>query len=310
MKSGIVTVVGSYVVDLMSRTPRMPQPGETVLGGPFHMGPGGKGGNQAVAAARQGSSVRMVTKVGDDLFGKQALQHFQNEHIDTTYVFVDETEATGAALIAVDDQGENMIVVALGACGNLRAEDVQKAEASIRESDIVLVQLETSLEAVQAAVRLARVHTVPVILNPAPYQPFPRELLRDLTYLTPNETEASQLTGIPVQDDASAAEAARMLHSWGVPHVIITLGKRGCFYYDGTVGKRVESFQVEAVDTTGAGDAFNGGLAHALASGQSLAEAIVYANAVAALSVTRIGTAQAMPAKSEVAVLLGKGERR
>lgn len=306
MKTGIITVVGSYVVDLMSRTPRMPKPGETVLGGPFRMGPGGKGGNQAVAAARQGSSVRMVTKVGNDSFGKDALQNFENERIDTAYVFVDETEATGAALIAVDDQSENMIVVALGACGNLNAEDVKKAEASIRQSDILLVQLETSLEAVQEAVRLAQTHAVPVILNPAPYQPFPRELLKNVTYITPNETEASLLTGIQVQDDASAEEAAKMLHNWGVPHVIITLGKRGCFYYNGTVGKRVESFQVEAVDTTGAGDAFNGGLAHALASGQSLEEAIVYANAVAALSVTRVGTAPAMPSKSEVEKLLGK----
>ena len=307
MKTGIITVVGSYIVDLMSRTPRMPKPGETVLGGPFRMGPGGKGGNQAVAAARQGSDVRMVTKVGNDSFGRDALQHFQNEHIDTAHVFVDENEATGTALIAVDDQGENMIVVSLGACGNLNAADVKKAEASIRESDIVLVQLETSLEAVQEAVRLAKTHAVPVMLNPAPYQPVPRELFKGITYITPNETEASLLTGVQVQDDASAEEAAKILHSWGVPHVLITLGKRGCYYYNGTVGKSVDSFQVDAVDTTGAGDAFNGGLAHALVSGQSLEEAIVYASAVAALSVTRIGTAPAMPSKEEVVQFLRQG---
>lgn len=306
MAKGIITVVGSYVVDLMCRTPHMPKPGETVLGGPFRMGPGGKGGNQAVAAARQGSTVHMVTKVGDDPFGKDALANFEQERIESSCVFVDPAEATGVALIAVDRNSENMIVVALGACGQLSAADVQQAEAHIAESDLVLVQLETSLEAMQTALMLAQKHGVPAILNPAPYQPFPQELLRSVTYMTPNETEASLLTGIEVSDADSAAQAARVLYEAGVPHVLITLGKQGCYYYNGSEGKLFSGFTVEAVDTTGAGDAFNGGFAHALASGLALADAIAYANAVAALSVTKTGTAPAMPEQAEALALLAQ----
>ncbi|WP_019121244.1 ribokinase [Brevibacillus massiliensis] len=301
MSQGHITVVGSYVVDLMSRTPHMPKPGETVLGGPFRMGPGGKGGNQAVAASRQGSQVFMVTKVGEDQFGKDALQNFTRERIDTSYVFIDREEATGVALIAVDDQSENMIVVALGACGRLTSADVEQAEETIRNSAVVLVQLETSLEAVKKTLELAQKHGVPVIMNPAPYQKISKELLQKVTYLTPNETEASLLTGIEVTDEESACLAAKVLYQWGVPQVIITLGKKGCYYYNGrNTGTLYPGFQVDAVDTTGAGDAFNGGLAHALAEGQSISEAIRCANAVAALSVTKPGTAPSMPTKAEV----------
>lgn len=305
MSRGHITVVGSYVVDLMSRTPHMPKPGETVLGGPFRMGPGGKGGNQAVAAARQGSQVYMVTKVGDDQFGKDALQNFINENIETRYVFVDQKEATGAALIAVDNNSENMIVVALGACGKLTADDVAKAEETIRDSSVVLVQLETSIEAVTTTLALAAKHHVPVILNPAPYQEFPQELLKNVTYITPNETEASLLTGIEVIDEETANQAAKMLFDRGVPQIVITLGKKGCYYYSGgDSGMLYPGFPVAAVDTTGAGDAFNGGFAHALAKKSSMEEAIRYANAVAALSVTKAGTAPAMPTKEEVARFL------
>ncbi|MDA5107925.1 ribokinase [Brevibacillus thermoruber] len=301
MSSGIITVVGSYVVDLMSRTPHMPKPGETVLGGPFRMGPGGKGGNQAVAAARQGSRVCMVTKVGNDPFGQAAVKHFQAEHISTDYVFVDDAEATGAALIAVDDNGENMIVVALGACGKLSAEDVAQAEQMIKRSTVVLVQLETSMEAVRKTLELAGTYGVPVILNPAPYQPIPEELLKGVTYITPNETEAFLLTGIEITDEESAYRAASVLYRRGVKHVVITLGKKGCYYYEGgPSGILYPGFHVDAVDTTGAGDAFNGGLAHALAEGRSIRQALRYANAVAALSVTKIGTAPAMPSREEV----------
>ncbi|MGO0062676.1 ribokinase [Brevibacillus fluminis] len=306
MAKGIITVVGSYVVDLMCRTPHMPKPGETVLGGPFRMGPGGKGGNQAVAAARQGSTVHMVTKVGDDPFGKAALANFEQEQIESSCVFVDREEATGVALIAVDRNSENMIVVALGACGKLSADDVGKAEKHIETSDLVLVQLETSVEAMGAALMLAQKHGVPAILNPAPYQPFPLELLQHVTYLTPNETEASFLTGIEVCDEASAARAARVLHEAGVPHVIITMGKQGCYYDNGSEGRLFPGFAVEAIDTTGAGDAFNGGLAHALAAGMALEDAIAFANAVAALSVTKQGTAPAMPTQAEVLELLAQ----
>jgi ribokinase len=296
-----IVVVGSYVVDLMSRTPHLPKPGETVLGGPFKMGPGGKGGNQATAAARCGSEVTFVTKLGDDTFGREALAHFRKENVDIQYVKVDSEESTGAALIAVDDQSENSIVVALGACGKITESEVLVAEAAFADADIVLLQLETSIEAVVTSVKLASKHNVPVILNPAPYQEFPKEILSMVHYITPNETEASELTGVKVVDEATAVQAAGILHEMGVENVIITLGKKGALLYLGANDfKLVPGFKVDAVDTTGAGDAFNGGLAHALSNHLPLQEAMEYANTVAALSVTKIGTAPAMPTKEEI----------
>jgi ribokinase len=300
-----IVVVGSYVVDLMSRTPHLPKPGETVLGGPFKMGPGGKGGNQATAAARCGSEVTFLTKVGDDLFGKAALEHFREEKFNTNYVKVDANEATGIALISVDDQSENSIVVALGACGTITAADVLEAEERFKEADIVLLQLETSIEAVVTSVDLAAKYQVPVILNPAPYQPFPVEILKHVHYITPNETEASLLSGVAVNDEASALEAAKRIHEKGVATVIITMGSQGAYLYrGGETGELVRGFRVEAVDTTGAGDAFNGGFAHAISNGKSVEEAMAFANGVAALSVTKIGTAPAMPYLDEVASFL------
>jgi ribokinase len=300
-----IVVVGSYVVDLMSRTPHLPKPGETVLGGPFQMGPGGKGGNQATAAARCGSEVTFVTKLGDDVFGREALNHFAAENIDAKFVIVDPSQATGAALIAVDDKSENSIVVALGACGTITEVEVLAAEETVQNADIVLLQLETSIAAIVTTVNLAKKYKVPVILNPAPYQEFPREILNKVDYITPNETEAYELTGIEVTDEKLALTAAKKIHEMGVGTVIITLGSKGAYLYrGGESGELVSGFTVEAVDTTGAGDAFNGGLAHALSNGLSVREAMTFANAVAALSVTKIGTAPAMPYKEEVEKLL------
>ncbi|MGG1679366.1 ribokinase [Neobacillus sp. NRS-1170] len=300
-----VLVVGSYVVDLMSRAPHLPKPGETVLGGPFQMGPGGKGGNQATAAARCGSEVTFVTKVGDDLFGRDAMKHFEAEHINTQYIKVDPSQSTGAALIAVDAKSENSIVVALGACGTINEEEVKEAEERFKTADIVLLQLETSIKAVVTTVKLANKYGVHVILNPAPYQEFPKEILSDVAYITPNETEAFELSGIEVKDEESALMAARKIYEMGVGTVIITLGAKGAFLYSGSNnGELVPGFTVEAVDTTGAGDAFNGGFAHALSTGYTVREAMTFANAVAALSVTKIGTATAMPNKHEVEAIL------
>ncbi|WP_377887999.1 ribokinase [Alkalihalobacillus sp. R86527] len=295
-----VVVVGSYVVDLMSRTPHMPKPGETVLGGPFRMGPGGKGGNQAVSAARQGANVTMVTKVGKDLFGEDAIRNFENERIITSHVTTHETEATGAALIAVDTESENMIVVALGACGKLSRDDVIQAQQSFADADIVLVQLETSLEAIESTITLANDMSKPIILNPAPYQELDQESLSKVSYITPNETEAEFLTGVNIVDEKSVHEAALALSDKGIPNVLITLGKKGCYVYDGKDGRTIPGFAVEAIDTTGAGDAFNGAFATFIAEGYSLDDAVYRANAVAALSVTKLGTAPAMPQKDEV----------
>lgn len=311
MSQKIVTVVGSYVTDLMSRTPHMPRVGETVLGGPFRMGPGGKGGNQAVAAARQGSIVYMITKVGNDEFGDYARTNFNKENIITEYVFVDPAESTGAALIAVDDNGDNMIVVALGACGTLTAEEVAQASEAIRISAVVLVQLETSNEAVVQTVAIAKKFGIPVILNPAPYHEFPQEILQNITYITPNETEAHGLTGVQVNNEEDALQAATILYKKGIPNVLITLGKQGCYFYNGgETGRLFPGFEVQAVDTTGAGDAFNGGLAFALATDRVIDDAIAYANAVAALSVTKVGTAPAMPTQEEVNRFLVNNAKR
>ncbi|TWI58178.1 ribokinase [Halalkalibacter nanhaiisediminis] len=303
-----IVVVGSYIVDLMSRTPHMPKPGETVLGGPFQMGPGGKGGNQAVAAARQGAQVTMVTKVGNDLFGEDAIRNFKQESIQTTYITKDEKEATGAALIAVDQHSENMIVVSLGACGKLTKEDVQQASEAFREADMILVQLETSIEAIQATIELANELTKPVVLNPAPYQKVDAATLSKVTFITPNETEASLLTGISVHDEKTAQAAAIKLYNAGISNVIITLGKKGCYVYDGNnQGRLIEGFAIDAVDSTGAGDAFNGGFSTFIASGMSIDEAVRKANAVAALSVTKVGTSVAMPTNEEVETFLETG---
>ena len=300
-----IVVVGSYLVDLMTRTPHLPRPGETVLGGPFKMGPGGKGSNQATAAARSGSNVTLVTKLGDDLFGQEAIKHFKKEKINLEHIKIDTNEETGTALIAVNEESENIIVVALGACGTLAANDVQAAEDEVKEADIVLLQLETSVEAVEETVALATKHNIPVILNPAPYQEFPKEILKDVNYITPNEIEAFELSGVVVQDELSAKKAAKKIYGMGVENIIITMGKHGVYLYTGEgTGELVPAFTVEAIDTTGAGDAFNGGFAHALSIGYSLKEAIRFSNAVAALSVTRAGTAPAMPYKNEVEAFL------
>jgi len=294
-----VVVVGSYVTDLTARTPKMPRPGETVLGGPFQMGPGGKGGNQAVAAARLGSEVTMLTKLGKDLFGDDALNHFNKEGINTSYIIQTEDEATGAALIAVDPQGENMIVVSLGACGTITAEEVKKLRDSMTNADVVLLQLETSMEAIDATIRLAYDLGKPVVLNPAPYQDISEELLAMVDYVTPNETEAEELTGVQVTDDQTAGEAADKLHQMGIETVIITLGKKGVYLSNKEYGELVASVTVDAVDTTGAGDSFNGAFCHFLSEGESLKNACVKANIAAALSVTKFGTAPAMPTKAE-----------
>jgi ribokinase len=298
----MITVVGSFVVDLTSRTPHMPVPGETVLGRSFKLGPGGKGGNQAVAAARAGSRVNMITKLGDDEFGAIAVKSFKADNINIEYTPITKDHPTGSAQIIVDDTGENMIVVTLGACGAITREEVFAAEEAIKKSSVVVTQLETSLEAVMAAVELANKYNVPVIFNPAPYNDnYPREILPMVTYATPNETEAGFMAGLEITDDESALLAASKIKEMGVKTVIITLGKRGCLIYANADDYDfIPAFNVEAVDTTGAGDAFNGGFAHAIEKGMDVKEAVRYASAVAAISVTRFGTAPSMPTESEI----------
>jgi len=304
---GNVTVIGSYVTDLMIKAPHLPAPGETVLGGPFQMGPGGKGGNQAAAAAKSGSSVTFVTKIGMDVFGQEAIRYLEREGIDIRYVQRSETEATGAALIAVDRDGENNIVITPGACGTISHTEIEKADEAIRSADIVMLQLEINFEAIEAALRKAVHYGVPLLLNPAPYTAFPAEWLQHVTYVTPNETEAYGLTGITIVDEASAQQAADKLHKKGVQVVIVTLGKKGVFLSEAQGrGRHIKGFSVETIDTTGAGDAFNGGFAHAVSSGMGIEEAVQFGQAAAALSVMKEGTAVSMPAIKEIKAFLNK----
>ena len=307
MKKANVVVVGSSNTDMIIQMKSIPRPGETLLGGRFSIAPGGKGANQAVAAARAagpGGKVTFVAKVGQDLFGDQTIAGLKKDKISTDYVFRDKKNASGVALIYVAEDGENSIGVASGANGALSPADVKKAAKVIAESDILVMQLETPLPTVLEAAKTADKAGVPVILNPAPMQPLPEELLRKITILTPNETEAESLTGITVTDKKTAEEAASILHRKGVPIVIITMGAKGVYLSAPACKKMIKSFKVKAVDSTAAGDVFNGALATALSQEIGLLEAIRFAIAAAAISVTRLGAQPSVPTRKEIEKML------
>ena len=295
-----IVVLGSTNTDMVVKAARIPAPGETILGGRFLMNPGGKGANQAVAAARLGGGVVFVAKVGDDLFGREAKTLFAKEGIRTDYVLTDAAEPSGVALIMVDAHGENCISVASGANGTLVPDDIAAARETIESAGVLLMQLETPVETVLRAAQWAAAKGVPVVLNPAPACALPDELFRCLSLITPNETEAELLTGISVTDDASAAAAAEALCRKGVSRVIITLGAKGAFAYADGQGMLVPAVAVEAVDTTAAGDVFNGALAVALTEGQTLADAAGFAARASAVSVTRMGAQASAPYRNEV----------
>ena len=299
-----ILVVGSSNTDMVIRVSRIPKPGETVMGGEFTMAPGGKGANQAVAAARAGGHVTFVARVGDDVFGERALANFQADGLDTRFVFRTPGAPSGIALINVDGRGENSISVASGANELLSTGDIEKMGEAFAAADIVLLQLETPMETVRAAAKKARDRGVPVILNPAPARPLDDNLLRLIAVLTPNELEAEFLTGIPVQDDSGAREAAVRLRERGVVSVVITLGERGAFASSPEFEGLVPAFKVEAVDTTAAGDVFNGALAVALAEKEPLKDALRFASAAAALSVTRPGAQPSAPTRAEIGAFL------
>jgi len=295
-----ILVVGSSNTDMIVKVPRIPRAGETVLGGAFSTAPGGKGANQAVAAARAGGEVTFIARVGDDMFGRRALEGFERDGIRVHLVARDPEQPSGVALIFVAADGQNSIAVAPGANAKLSAADVSRGARAFRRAGAVLVQLEIPLEAVAAAVELAARHNVRVILNPAPAQALPAGILRRVSILTPNEQEARALTGIAVRDEASAARAAAALRRRGVEAVIVTLGARGAFVACGRTRQRVPGFKVKPVDSTAAGDVFNGALAVALGEGRPLLEAVRFANAAAALSVTRLGAQPSAPTRAEI----------
>jgi len=291
---------------MIIQMPRIPRPGETILGGRFSMAAGGKGANQAVAAARAGGAVTFVARVGDDMFGKRAVEGFVADGIDVHHVIRDSEAPSGVALIFVADDGENSIGVASGANARLSPADVETARDAIASADVLVMQLETPLETVRAAAKIAADRGVRVILNPAPAQPLDDDLLRRVSILTPNETEAELLTGIRVDDEATAGKAARALLARGVQTVLITLGARGAFLAAPEGGLPVPGFKVEPVDTTAAGDVFNGALAVALSEGRSLKESVRFANAAAALSVTKLGAQPSAPSRKEIDAFLAK----
>jgi ribokinase len=303
-----IIVVGSSNTDMIIRLDHIPRPGETILGGEFFTAAGGKGANQAVGAARAGGKVTFIARVGVDMFGDNAVTGFKKEGINTDHVLRDTSSPSGVALIFVAKDGENSIAVAGGANGNLSPEDVSKAREIISGASILVMQLETPLETVQTAADLAVTAGVRVILNPAPASSLPDELLRKISIITPNETEAELLTGIKVDDNESASKAADILLARGVKTVIITLGSRGAFVAGKGIRKLVPGFRVNAMDTTAAGDTFNGALAVALVEGIALEEAVRFANAAAALSVTRMGAQSSVPARIEIEEFLKNNE--
>ena len=299
MKQNIL-VIGSSNTDMVIKTGHLPLPGETVLGGTFFMNPGGKGANQAVAAARLGGQVTFVCKTGNDIFGQQSKQLFEKEGIDTSYLFSDSKNPSGVALITVDSKAENCIAVASGANANLLPDDIMIAHKAIEKADIILMQLEIPVETVKYVSNIARKLNKKVILNPAPAQPLEHELLQSLYLITPNETEAEMISGVKIKDDDSLFNCARSICEKGVQSVIITLGPKGVFIFNKAFQDFIPSFKVNAVDTTAAGDVFNAALAVAVSEGLELPDAVSFANKAAAISVTRLGAQSSAPYRNEV----------
>jgi len=306
LTSGIkrIVVIGSSNTDMVIRTKNLPRPGETVLGGTFFMNAGGKGANQAVACARLGGAVTFVCKTGNDVFGHQAYQLFDDEGIDPSYVFSDPKNPSGVALILVDDNAENSIAVASGSNSNLLTSDIDSSLDAIENSEIVLMQLEIPLKTIDYAAQIAKSRHKMVILNPAPApsEPLPHSILKNIDLITPNETEAEIISGIPVVDEASAIAAAKRIAELGVKKVIITMGSKGAMLYENGEAEFIPSIRVKAVDTTAAGDCFNGALTIAISEGRSLKDSVLFANRAAAISVTRPGAQVSMPYRHEVDV--------
>lgn len=305
-----VMVFGSSVVDLMGRAPHLPAPGETVKGSFFRQGAGGKGFNQGIAAHQAGGNVAMVTKLGRDPLAQVPLSMMEKVGLSKDCIFYHGELTTGIALIMVDENtSQNQIVIVPGACASITQEDIAGILPQLRDSAYVLLQLEINQDANETVARLAKENGTRVIINTAPYQPVSDEFLRDAYLVTPNEVEAEELTGIAVTDLKSANAAAQIFLQKGVENVIITLGSRGVYVNAGGRAEIIPAFRVDAVDTTGAGDAFNGGLLTALSEGRDIWEAARFANATAALSVQRLGAAPSMPTRAEIDAFIDQSRR-
>lgn len=295
-----IVVVGSMNMDMVVKTSHIPEPGETVLGGAFFMNPGGKGANQAVAVARLGGNVTFIGKIGDDIFGKQSSQLFDEEGVDTAGIMSDHDSPSGIALITVDERGENSIVVAPGANARLEPTDVERVLAQYQDSKILLMQLEIPMRTVSFAARYARESGMQVILNPAPANELVPSVFGLVDIITPNVHEAEMLSGIKITDIESARRASEYIHAHGVRHVIITLGERGAALLEDGVFHHIPAPEVDTVDSTAAGDVFNGALAVGVAEGKTLIEATAFACRAASISVTRMGAQSSIPFRNEV----------
>lgn len=308
MAGAPIAILGIFVADLAFRAPRLPVMGETILGQGFKDGPGGKGSNQAIAAARAGGQAHMITRIGRDTFGDMALKAWAADGVDVGAVTVDEALSTGAAFIFVSTEtGDNAIIVASGAAAALSVADIEAAEPVIARSRVFVTQFEQPLEAALAGLRLARRHGAVTILNPAPAVPNDGTIYALCDYVTPNETEATTLTGIKVVSSDDAVAAARAFVDMGARNALITLGEKGALLHGADGTHLVPAIPVErVVDTTGAGDAFNGGFAVALAEGRAPIDAVRFGCATAALSVQRPGTAPSMPHRRDIEALLAR----
>jgi ribokinase len=304
MQKSKILVIGSSNTDMVAKTVRLPKPGETIIGGDFFMFAGGKGANQAVAAARLGAQVTFGCNLGNDLFGKKAIEYFQKDAIDISYATLDLDQPTGVAVISVDKNAENTIIVAPGANATLSPKHISNMEKAFQEADIILTQLEIPLETTNAISAMAKKHQKRLIINPAPARTIPSEVLNNLFLITPNETETELLTGVYPDNFEKCETATAKLLSMGVQHVIITLGEKGAFFKSKTESFLVASEKVKAIDTTAAGDVFNGALAVSLANGKNWKESISFANKAAAFSVTKMGAQTSAPNLKELIPIL------
>ncbi|WP_207909165.1 ribokinase [Pedobacter sp. ok626] len=296
----MILVVGSSNTDMVIKTAHLPVAGETTLGGVFFMNPGGKGANQAVAAARLGGNVTFICKTGNDIFGRQSKQLFQKEGINTDHILSDPDNPSGVALITVDQNAENCIVVASGANATLSVSDLENIEQLIGQAKIVLIQLEIPLATVAHVVQMAAAKGVKIVLNPAPACSLSDALLSNISVITPNRTEAEILSGITVNDMGSAKKAAQIIKEKGVETVIITLGREGALILHDNEFMHIHAPLVEAIDTTAAGDVFNGAFTVALSENKSIRDAVTFACSASAISVTRLGAQSSVPSRNEI----------
>lgn len=299
-----IIVIGSSNTDMVIRSERLPKPGETVMGGTFYMSPGGKGANQAVTAARLGATVYFVAKTGDDLFGKEAIENYRDAGIDTRFIRTEAQVASGVALIMVDAKAENCISVANGANNRLLPADIDEVMSFVEEDDIVLLQLEIPIDTVLYAIDEGWRRKARVVLNPAPAAPIPVAYFPKIYLLTPNRVEAEMLSGLPVSDMEEAAKAMQKLHTLGIEVVVMTLGGEGALLSHRKGTKHFPARKVEAVDTVGAGDVFNGALCVALSEGKGIEDAILFASVASSVSVTRNGAQTSIPDREELNILI------